>query len=88
MEIVYALVLLFGGFALGSVTAVHDPSVQSPPSVAKVQSQEAMDLTSIDSLTCGGKSAVIYRDLTASYPNQPERLESPADACAEGCPDE
>lgn len=88
MEIVYALVLLFGGFALGSVTAVHDPSVQSPPSVAKVRSQEAMDLTSIDSLTCGGKAEVIYRDLTTSYPNQTQRPEPPADACAEGCSDE
>ena len=29
MDIVFALLLLFGGFALGSVTAERDPSVQT-----------------------------------------------------------
>ena len=41
MDIVFALLLLFGGFALGSVTAERDPSVQTPSSVAEVRSQEA-----------------------------------------------
>ena len=68
MDIVFALLLLFGGFALGSVTAERDPSVQTSASVAEVRSQEAPVLTAIDPLTCsGGKAAVIYRDLTLPY---------------------
>ena len=52
MDIVFALLLLFGGFALGSVTAERDPSVQTPASVAEVRSQEPPGLTTSDPLTC------------------------------------
>ena len=79
MDIVFALLLLFGGFALGSVTAEHDPSVQTPAPVAEVRSQEAPDLTSSDPLIChGDKAAVIYRDLTRPYPGQSDRPETSA----------
>ena len=89
MDIVFALLLLFGGFALGSVTAERDPSVQTSASVAEVRSQEAPVLTAIDPLTCSGsKAAVVYRDLTFHYPDQTDRSETPAGECAEGCPDE
>ena len=89
MDIVFALLLLFGGFALGSVTAERDPSVQTPASVAEVRGEEAPGLTTIDPLTChGGEAAVVYRDLTLHYPGQTDRSEPPAGECAEGCPDE
>ena len=89
MDIVFALLLLFGGFALGSVTAERDPSVQTPPSVAEVRSQEPPGLTASDPLTChGGKAAVIYRDLTLPHSGQTDRPETPAGECAEGCRDE
>ena len=69
MDIVFALLLLFGGFALGSVTAERDPSVHHQPSVAEDRSKEPPGLTTSDPLIChGGKAAVIYRDLTLSHP--------------------
>ncbi len=74
MDIVFGLLLLFGGFALGSVTAEHDPSVQTPATVAEVRNQEAPVLTSIDPLTCSGsKAAVIYRDLTLLHSGQTDQ---------------
>jgi hypothetical protein len=89
MDIVFGLLLLFGGFALGSVTADRDPSVQHQPSVADVRGEGASGLTAIDVLTCGGSNpAVTYRDLTLSYPGQTDRPEIPASECVEGCPDE
>jgi hypothetical protein len=89
MDIVFALLLLFGGFALGSVTAERNPSVLTPSPVAEVRSEEATELTTIDSFTChAGEAAVVYRDLTLPYPGQTDRLETPPGACAEGCPDE
>jgi hypothetical protein len=89
MDIVFALLLLFGGFALGSVTAERAPSVQTPTSVAEVRSQEPPGLTAIDPLTCsGGEAAVIYRDLTLPHSGQTDRPETPASECAEGCRDE
>jgi hypothetical protein len=39
MDIVFALLLLFGGFALGSVTAERDPSVQTPSPVAEFEAE-------------------------------------------------
>jgi hypothetical protein len=89
MDIGFALLLLFGGFALGSVTAERDPSVQTPSSVAEVRGEEAPGLTSIIPLTCSGnKAAVIYRDLTLPYQGQTDRPETPASECAEGCRNE
>ena len=89
MDIVFGLLLLFGGFALGSVTVERDPSVQHQPSVAEDRSKEPPGLTTSDPLTChGGKAAVVYRDLTFHYPDQTDRSETPAGECAEGCRDE
>jgi len=89
MDIVFALLLLFGGFALGSVTAERDPSVQTPASVAEVRSQEPPGQMTSDPLTCsGGKAAVIYRDLTLSHPGQTNRPETPAGEGVENCRDE
>ena len=89
MDIVFALLLLFGGFALGSVTAERDPSVQPPASVAEVRSQEPPGLTMSDPLTChGGEASVVYRDLTRPYPGQTDRPGTPAGECAENCRDE
>ena len=89
MDIVFALFFLFGGFALGSVTADREPSVQTPVSVAEVRGEETPGLTTSDPLACSGsKAAVIYRDLTLPYTGQSDRPETPAGECAEGCRDE
>jgi hypothetical protein len=89
MDIVFALLLLFGGFALGSVTAERDPSVQKQSSETEVRSQEAPVLTSIDPLIChGSEAAVIYRDLTLAHPGQTYTPEITSSECAEGCSDE
>jgi len=89
MDIVFALLLLFGGFALGSVTSERDPSVQTPSSVAEVRSQEPPGLATSDPLTCSGsKAAVIYRDLSLPHSGQTNRPETPAGECVEGCQDD
>ena len=45
MDIVFVLLLLFGGFALGSVTAERALAVHNSTSVAEVRSQEPPVLT-------------------------------------------
>jgi len=89
MDIVFGLLLLFGGFALGSVTAERAPSVQTPSSVAEARGEEATGLMTIDSFTChAGEAAVVYRDLTLPHPGQTDRPDTPAGECTEGCRDE
>lgn len=86
MEIVLAVLLLFGGFALGSITAEEGGGSQ--PSIALPDSEDAtgshpIRQTSgqIDSAQCLPNGAVIYRDLTLTHPGR-------TGSCEAGCPDE
>ena len=76
MEIVLAILLLFGGFTLGSISSEkggdEPQSSMNPPNVA-----DATNLHSVtqarsqsDLAECHSDGAVIYRDLTISYPDQ------------------
>ncbi len=87
MEIVLAILLLFGGFTLGSITSdkENDKSQSSMelPNVADAtdlhpvtQAMRQSDLT-----RCHSDGAVIYRDLTIPYSGQ-------TGGCGVKCPDE
>ncbi len=87
MEIVLAILLLFGGFTLGSISS--DNGSDEP--------QTSMDLTSVadakvlhrvtqamrqsDPVRCHSDGAVIYRDLTIPYSGQ-------TGDCEDKCSDE
>ena len=87
MEIVLAVLLLFGGFTLGSISSEkvdnESQSLMNPPNVA-----DATNLHSItqarsrsDLAECYFDGAVIYRDLTIPYSGQ-------TGGCEGKCPDE
>ncbi len=73
MEIVVAILLFFGGFTVGSITAdsEHEKSVPTMilPKVASVQGPHATTQITYDSdLTqCHFDKSVVYRDLTAPF---------------------
>ncbi len=87
MEIVLAILLLFGGFTLGSITSDNEND----------KSQSSMDLPKVANATnmhpvtqamrrsnpsqCHSDGAVIYRDLTIPYSGQ-------TGDCEGNCPDE
>ncbi len=79
MEIVVAVLLLFGGFTLGSITTdnEHEKSVPTMvlPNVASVQGSHATTQIPYDSdLTrCHFDKPVIYRDLTVPFRSQIDR---------------
>ena len=87
MEIVLAILLLFGGFTLGSISSEkggdEPQSSMNPPNVA-----DATNLHSVtqarsqsDLAECHADRAVIYRDLTIPYSGR-------AGGCEGKCPDE
>ena len=77
MEIVLAVLLLFGGFTLGSISA--DKGDDEPQSaMAKGDGvpdsrQYAPTMPQSDLTRCHSDGAVIYRDLTVPYHGQIER---------------
>jgi len=94
MEIVLAILLLFGGITLGSVTAdkVSDerestrvmPSPDSAPgSYPVTQMTHHSDLT-----RCHSGKSVIYRDLTVPFHGKIEQPVFDASDCKGECPDE
>jgi len=79
MEIVLAMLLLFGGFALGSATAdKHDDFESSSMAVSPTQ----------DMRKCISDKSGIYRDLTVPYSDWNESQVFEADTCEGKCPDE
>jgi hypothetical protein len=94
MEIVLAVLLLFGGFTLGSITAdkgddasqaaVVLPSASGiPDSYPLTQAMHQSDLT-----RCQSDGVVIYRDLTVPYRAQAGEQASQADDGDQGCSDD
>ena len=94
MEIVLAVLLLFGGFTLGSITADKgDDDVQSTLALPNGDgvpdsTQVTQVLRQSDPTRCHSDSASIYRDLTAPYRGQIERPAIEASDCEGDCPDE
>ncbi len=76
MEIVLAVLLLFGGFVLGSVESeMRDDELQSsvaPPNVADEAGLYAVTqaVERRNSIPCHSDGPVIYRDLTLPYSSQ------------------
>ena len=76
MEIVLAVLLLFGGFTLGSITS--EKGGNEPQSL--IEASHVADATNLHSVTqaksrsdlaeCHSDGAVIYRDLTIPYSGQ------------------
>ncbi len=76
MEIVLAILLLFGGFTLGSITSEKEgnnpQSSMDLPNVADATNlHPAMQVMNrSDRAQCHSDGAVIYRDLTIPYSGQ------------------
>ncbi|MES9897696.1 MAG: hypothetical protein ABW148_01595 [Sedimenticola sp.] len=94
MEIVLAILLLFGGFTLGSVSA--DKSDDEPQSAMAIPNRDGVPdshqltqaMLQSDSSRCHADRAVIYRDLAVPYHGQNERSAMEISDCGEGCTDE
>ncbi len=87
MEIVLAILLLFGGFTLGSINADKEgnesQSSTELPNVADATNMHPVTqaMRWSGSAECHSDGAVIYRDLTIPYPGQ-------TGDCEDKCSDE
>ncbi|HFD86470.1 MAG TPA: hypothetical protein ENJ35_02210 [Gammaproteobacteria bacterium] len=94
MEIVLAVLLLFGSFTLGTIAADNeDEDVESTRVVPNVEgvpgSHPAIQVTQhSDPTRCHSDKSVIYRDLTIPYHGEIERPVIEARDCEGECPDE
>jgi len=94
MEIVLAILLLFGGITLGSVTADKgSDEIEStryiPSSDSALGSYPVTQMTHHSNLTrCHSGKSVIYRDLTVPHHSKLERPVIDASDCEGECPDE
>ncbi len=93
MEIVLAVLLLFGGFTLGSSTADKgDDDVQStmglPNEDSVPGSTQITQVLRSDPGRCHSDRAVIYRDLTVPYQGPASEQASQTGDCEGECPDE
>ena len=76
MEIVLAILLLFGGFTLGSITSEkggnESQSSMDLPNVADATNLHSVTqaMSRSDLAQCHSDGAVIYRDLTIPYSGQ------------------
>ena len=87
MEIVLAVLLLFGGFTLGSITSEKGgdelQSSMDLPNVAYATDLHPVTqgMRQSDPIRCHSDGVVTYRDLTIPYPDQ-------TGDCEGKCPDE
>ena len=89
MEIVLAVLLLFGGFALGSATADKQDDVD-PSRMTASPTQNVLDSVGAtqDMHKCLSDKSGMYRDLTVPYTRQIDQAVPKADTCEGECPDE
>ena len=94
MEIVLAVLLIFGGFTLGSITADKgDDDVQSTLALPNGDgvpdsTQVTQGLRQSDPSRCHSDRAVVYRDLTVPYHGKIDQPTSQAVDCEGECPNE
>ena len=93
MEIVLAVLLLFGGFTLGSITADKGGDEQSTMALPNADSvpdshQVTQATRRSHSTGCHSDGSIIYRDLTLPYHGQVGLHASLAGDRDEGCSDE
>ena len=76
MEIVLAVLLLFGGFTLGSITADNDDD-ESHSTMALSDTDDVPDSHTVtwairqgNRIRCHSDGTVVYRDLTVPYQEQ------------------
>lgn len=89
MEIVLAVLLLFGGFALGSATTDKHHDIE-PSSMRVSPTQvvsESLGATQ-DMHKCRSEKSGIYRDLTVPYTGQSDQAAPKTDTCEGECTDE
>ena len=94
MEIVLAVLLLFGGFTLGSITAKKggdaSPSTQGVPHATGIPDShpitQAMRQNALN--RCHSGRTVIYRDLTVPYRGKIDQQAGQTDDCEGECPNE
>jgi len=89
MEIVLAVLLLFGGFALGSATADKQDDIE-PSSMMASPTQAVSDSVGAtqDMHKCRSDKSGIYRDLTVPYNGQRDQAAPKANTCEGACTDE
>lgn len=90
MEIVLAVLLLFGGFALGTATAEKNDGVEpSSNSASRIQTTADSVLATRGMRGCLSDKSGMYRDLTLPYIVQRDQAAPKADTCEGGeCTDE
>ena len=89
MEIVLAVLLLFGGFALGSATAEkNDGAEPSSNSASRIQTTADSVLATPGMRGCLPDKSGIYRDLTVPYIGHRDQAAPKADRCEGECIDE
>ncbi len=81
MEIVLALLLLFGGFTLGSIAPDNGGGAEGSTPVIQAMRQG-------ETTRCHFVRGSMYRDLTLPYPGKGGQLTSQAGDCGKVCPDE
>ena len=89
MEIVLAVLLLFGGFALGSATVEkNDGAEPSSNSASHIQTTADSVLATQEMRGCLPDKPGMYRDLTMPYIGQGDKAAPKADRCEGECTDE
>lgn len=89
MEIVLAVLLLFGGFALGSATAEkNDVAEQFSNGASHIQTTADSVLATQGMRGCLPDKSGMYRDLTVPYIGQRDQAAAKVDACEGECIDE
>ena len=94
MEIVLAILLLFGGFTLGSITADKggdaSPSTRVVPNATGIPDSHPITqgMRQNELNRCHLDRAVIYRDLTFPYHGKIDQQADQTDDCEGECPNE
>ena len=90
MEIVLAVLLLFGGFALGSATAEKNDGAEPSSNDVHLLSKLCADsvLATQGMRGCLSDKSGMYRDLTVPYIGQRDQAAPKADTCEGECTDE
>ncbi len=94
MEIVLAVLLIFGSFALGSITA-DEGGDESQPTTALSNTGGVLDspqatqaARQINPASCLSNASSVYRDLTVPYNGHVGQQASQVSDCEGECPDE
>ncbi len=89
MEIVLAVLLLFGGFALGSATVDKQGDVEPSSMMASLTQAVSNSVRATpDKRKCLSDKSGIYQDLSVPYTGQSDQAAPKTDTCEGECTDE